>query len=256
MNILDKKDFSKAVLLAEREAHAVPAFFYSLTDGCIGGHIYADSDTPETILAETNSGLYFAAGRPGNPMFSEFLSELYLQKKESGKRFTLFSPDACWDFAIPDLLQNSAEPVRRYSFEFMGSGTAVKALPKEYSLARISEEYIAGSLTFNEEYYKEYWGTVSAYLKQGIGYCILHNGKVISECTSIFSSSHCAEMDIATDEAYRGKGLASVLAEAFTAHCLKSGRIPRWDCGVLNKPSIRSAEKAGFGHPVAYSVFV
>ena len=256
MKILGQKEICKAVKLAERDAQAVPAFFYSLTDGCIGGVIYADSDTPETILAETNSGLYFAAGRTDNHIFSEFLPELCRQRKKAGRRFTLFSPDACWDLAMPELLQNEVKQVRRFSFEFIGKSTAADVLPREYSLARISEEYIKGSLSFNEEYYQEYWGTVSAYRKHGIGYCILHNGNVVSECTSIFSSSHCAEMDIATDEAYRGQGLASVLADAFTAHCLESGRIPRWDCGALNKPSVRSAEKAGFGNPVLYSVFV
>ncbi|MFB7641921.1 hypothetical protein [Peribacillus butanolivorans] len=32
--------------------------------------------------------------------------------------------------------------------------------------------------------------------------------------------------------------------------------MPRWDCDILNKSSIKLAGKSGFGNPVEYSIFV
>ncbi|WP_439098723.1 GNAT family N-acetyltransferase [Bacillus weihaiensis] len=34
----------------------------------------------------------------------------------------------------------------------------------------------------------EYWESSSNFIEKGTGYCILYNGKVVSECTSIFSN--------------------------------------------------------------------
>ncbi|MGW6383977.1 GNAT family N-acetyltransferase [Peribacillus butanolivorans] len=46
-------------------------------------------------------------------------------------------------------------------------------------------EELSNSSEFNEDYYEEYWGSVSNFSENGFGYCILHKGKVVSECTSI-----------------------------------------------------------------------
>ena len=78
----------------------------------------------------------------------------------------------------------------------------------------------------------------------------------VSECTSIFSSLQYSEIDIATHEDYRGQGLASSIVKTFIDHCLENDIIPRWDCDILNKSSIKLAGKSGFGNPVQYSIFV
>lgn len=73
---------------------------------------------------------------------------------------------------------------------------------------------------------------------------------MVSECTSIFSSLQYSEIDIATHEDYRGQGLASSIVKTFIDHCLENDIIPRWDCDILNKSSIKLAGKSGFGNPV------
>ncbi|MFE4894238.1 GNAT family N-acetyltransferase [Peribacillus butanolivorans] len=62
--------------------------------------------------------------------------------------------------------------------------------------------------------------------------------------------------DIATHEDYRGQGLASSIVRTFIDHCLENDIMPRWDCDILNKSSIKLAGKSGFGNPVQYSIFV
>ena len=99
-------------------------------------------------------------------------------------------------------------------------------------------------------------GIVSNFIANGFGYCILHKGKVVSGCTSIFSSLQFSEIDIATHEDYRGQGLASIIAKTFIDHCIENDIMPRWDCDILNNSSIKLAKKLGFKKPVKYSIFV
>lgn len=79
--------------------------------------------------------------------------------------------------------------------------------------------------------------------------------RVISEGVSIFKSKNYAEIDIITDSNYRGKGLASVVAEQFIDYCLSENIQPRWDCDVDNSASINLASKLGFINPEKYDVY-
>lgn len=97
---------------------------------------------------------------------------------------------------------------------------------------------------------------ISNFLENGFGYCLLHNDTVVSECTSIFSSSQFAEIDIATQNKYRGMGLAQNVAEIFIEHCIERTLKPNWDCDVNNFTSIKLAERLGFENPMEYSLFV
>ncbi|MGO4076296.1 GNAT family N-acetyltransferase, partial [Staphylococcus aureus] len=69
------------------------------------------------------------------------------------------------------------------------------------------------SRTFPPSYYEAYWGETARFLSKGIGIAILDGENVVSECVSIFSSKDRAEIDIWTDETYRGKGLALLAAQ-------------------------------------------
>ena len=257
MILLSDRDIDKVINVIESSVKTVPTFTYSVLNNFIKGFVYANSRDPETVLVGTETGIYFVAGKEDNEKFNNFLFELYFQRKSNDLRFTLFSSTASWDSVIQRLFNNNLNQVSRYSYIYDHKKKAHnKGLTdSEYSIRRISEEQITSSLEFNKDYYNEYWGSVSNFTEKGFGYCILHKGKVVSECTSIFSSLQFAEIDIETNEDYRGQGLASIVAKAFINHCLKDEIIPRWDCDILNKQSIILAEKLGFINPNKYSIF-
>ncbi|MNO14222.1 GNAT acetyltransferase [compost metagenome] len=129
-------------------------------------------------------------------------------------------------------------------------------LPPGFILGRITADSIDLSRTLNRAYYEEYWGSVSSFLKNGIGYCVLYENEVVSECTSIFRSAHYAEIDIETSSGFRGQGLGIGAARAFIDECMVKGITPCWDCDVSNEASIKLARKLGFGDPHEYSIFV
>ncbi|MGE6515992.1 GNAT family N-acetyltransferase [Lysinibacillus sphaericus] len=258
MIILGEKDYEKAITILENnEKKTVPTFTYSVLNNYISGIVYADSKNPETILIGTQSGIYFVAGKEDNQKFNNFLLELYSQRKSEELRFTLFSSNEHWDCVINELFKDNLKKMNRYYFIHDKKKSYEKSLfTNEYSMRRISEEQIACSSAYNEDYYNEYWGSVANFTAKGFGYCMLHKGQVISECTSIFASLQFSEIDIETHENYRGQGLGLIVAKAFINDCLEKDIMPRWDCDISNASSIRLAEKLGFSNPSEYSIFL
>ncbi|MBU8878233.1 GNAT family N-acetyltransferase [Bacillus sp. FJAT-29790] len=258
MIILNETDFDNVINLIEGNVETVPTFSYSVLNHYINGFVYADSKIPETVLIGIESGIYFVTGKEDNQEFNDFLFELYCQRKSEKLRFTLFSSNENWDRVINERFKDCIKQMSRYSFVY---GNKQKTPDKnqfsgDYLIRRLNEELITNCSEFNADYYKEYWGSVSNFMEKSFGFCILHKGKVVSECTSIFSSLKFSEIDITTNEDYRGQGLASIIAKTFIDHCLENNITPRWDCDIINKSSIKLAEKLGFGNPMKYSIFV
>lgn len=260
MEKLKDSEFKKVLRLVSNHAKTCPTFCYSVLNRMIPGVVYADnSKCPKSALVGTKSGIYFIVGDETNHTFNHSFQAFYIhQAQEKRARFTLFSSTAKWDATINKLLKDATVQMKRYSFAFHPNKCSLEPMqiPKEFILKRIDETTIQYSTEFNHSYYEEYWGSVANFLANGFGYCVLHNERVVSECTSIFVGDAIAEVDIATHKEYRGNGLAFITAKAFIHHCLKNNFIPRWDCDVNNLASIKLAKKLGFDHPTEYSIFV
>lgn len=259
MIILNKSECQLLKSILAGKDVVCPTFVYSILDNFIPGTVYADNGhCPGTVLFKINAGIYFVLGDVTNKDFKNFLVELLRQRKKAKLRFTLFSASEDWDVAIKDKLGEEIKQLNRLTFTYdTDAALAEKRLPcSAYSIVKINEDMIKNSLEFNQAYYEEYWGSVSNFIENGRGFCIVHEGKVISECTSIFSSRQYAEMDIVTHPAYRGQGLASIVAGEFIKDCLENSIVPKWDCDVANRPSIQVAEKLGFVNPRQYSIFI
>ncbi|QPA32140.1 GNAT family N-acetyltransferase [Thermaerobacillus caldiproteolyticus] len=260
MEELKDSEFKKVLPLVSNHAQTCPTFCYSVLNCIIPGVVYVDnSECPQSVLVGTKSGIYFIVGDETNNNFNHSLQAFYINKVQEKKaRFTLFSSAKKWDKVINKLFEDKTIQMKRYSFAFSPNQYSFEQLqiPKEFTVTRIDENTIKNSFEFTHTYYEEYWGSVSNFLANGFGYCVLHNERVVSECTSIFVGNTIAEIDIATRKEYRGNGLASISAKAFIDHCLKNDFIPRWDCDVNNLASIKLAKKLGFDTPTEYSIFV
>ncbi|MGE7907565.1 GNAT family N-acetyltransferase [Peribacillus sp. NPDC094092] len=252
-------EFEKVInLLKNNDKETYPTFIYSVLNNYIPGKVYMD-ELKKAVLVGTDSGIFVVGGDEMNNGLESIFLEVYRSIKNDKKRFTLFSPSKEWDQVINKMLGNELRQMHRYAFHFNKdtySAVNMEKVPKDFIVKRIDEKIITESLEFNESYYNEYWGSVSNFLENGFGYCLLHNDTVVSECTSIFSSSQFAEIDIATQNKYRGMGLAQNVADIFIEHCIERNLEPNWDCDVNNFASIKLAERLGFENPMEYSVFV
>ncbi|MNM93818.1 GNAT acetyltransferase [compost metagenome] len=224
----------------------------------IPGFVYADPDGAHTFLIGTDSGLLYVFGDEKSSTFHDELVELYWKRVNEGERFTLFSSSQKWNEVLQERLSNEVSIIRRYAFSYRGDVDVRhrSLLPPDFTIQRIDGDMIHKSIEFQDDYYAEYWGSVSNFLKNGLGFCVAYKGKVVSECTSIFKSENFAEIDIATHSDFRGKGLALAAAQAFIDYCTVNNITPCWDCDVDNISSIKLAEKMGFTEPVTYSIIV
>jgi len=91
------------------------------------------------------------------------------------------------------------------------------------------------------------------YLKNGIGYVIMHNGEIISGAGSYSYCEGKIEITIGTKEEYRRKGLALACASKLILDCLERNVYPRWD--AVNKYSVALAEKLGYDFEKEYVVY-
>lgn len=127
--------------------------------------------------------------------------------------------------------------------------------PKGFELKPIEKELY-------EKVQKEEWcqdlcsqfPTYQEYEQLGIGFCILHEGKVVSGASSYTVYSRGIEIEIDTHEAYRKKGLATVCAAQLILACLEKGLYPSWD--AASKISISLAEKLGYHLAYEYTTYI
>ncbi|MBM7602962.1 RimJ/RimL family protein N-acetyltransferase [Metabacillus crassostreae] len=258
MIILNKQDYSVVKKKITVKENSPPTFALSVLDEYINGTVYADSVNLQTILIGTNSGIYYVFGNESNDQFNKDFIEFYRKRSNDNLRFTLFSANTNWDQALIKHLKNELKQIRRLAFTHKNNVRlhTTNTSSENFSIKKIDEKTITNSVEFNNDYYKEYWGSVTNFIENGFGFCILHQGKVVSECTSIFSSKSLIEIDIATQSDFQGFGLATKIGKEFINYSSQKNLIPRWDCDVSNRSSINLAEKLGFTNPKEYTVFV
>lgn len=247
------EDFS-AIRKTIKEA---PTFVYSILDQIIEGTIYADDAGYHSILVQTKSGIYYVYGDSScEPIVSKIVT-LLQESREQNKRFTLFTYSDDWSTKINQQLKEYVKKLERYTFSF--DSTVYNKREKRHSIdfecSKITQQHIEHSIEFTNQYYKKYWDTTCNFLKNGFGFCLQYEGKIISEAVSIFKSMQYAELDIVTDPSYRGKGLANLIAETFIDYCLLNNIIPCWDCDINNHASYHLAAKLGFTNPRKYTVY-
>ncbi|MEZ4736563.1 MAG: GNAT family N-acetyltransferase [Caldilineaceae bacterium] len=87
------------------------------------------------------------------------------------------------------------------------------------------------------------WPSMDQFYAHGFGVAAVIPGRVICWCTAEYVSPTRCGIGITTDEAYQGRGVATATAAHFVQLCQQRGITPCWECGALNAPSMRVAEK-------------
>lgn len=72
------------------------------------------------------------------------------------------------------------------------------------------------------------------------------DGRVLSHCKALMIGDGQAELDISTEEAYRGQGYATHAAVLLIEQLLREGLTPNWSCWPYRVESQHLAQKLGF----------
>ena len=93
----------------------------------------------------------------------------------------------------------------------------------------------------------------AAFWAEGSGAVAYQGGEIVASASSFLSMDGEAELDVSTEEAHRGKGLASACVALMLKDCMARGIIVHWD--AQNETSRHLAEKFGFELETVYSVY-
>lgn len=130
----------------------------------------------------------------------------------------------------------------------------VNSLPPQYQVQRINEElyYECKKDEWTLDFISNF-DSAKNFLDRGIGFVILHNGKIISGASSYTIYDEGIEIEIATNKDYRRMGLAQVVGAALILECRKLGLYPSWD--AANMASVQLATKLGYRYLGPYDTY-
>lgn len=239
-----------------------PVLPRGVVEGFNPGRVFVDDRSqPRAGLVWLACGYLYLAGDPArvDPAGLENLlnGDLAPAWRAGGETGYILVPGTPgWVGCLEGLLgeQPHAHIFRR-AFTFNPEGFAALAdwperIPDGFELRRVDSalvERLGGLGT---------WASPADFLARGLGFVILRGDTIASACTSVFGCSSGLEIDVHTEEAFRGQGLATLTVAAFIDTCLMSGRLPNWECFWDNAPSAALAGKLGFkmkeDYPVVY----
>lgn len=215
---------------------------------CIQGHmgdIWVDNFENPTCVQALVGDFVFYAGDSESKDVEQLLYNI-------PKDILVIAQNEKWQKRIEELNVNTREKFNRYSFEKDVNNLDINKikeflniLPKDYELKRVDEE-IAESKSFNElsEDFIGQFESVEDFINRGIGYVIIHNGRVVSGASSYSIYDGGIEIEVDTHIDYRRKGLATIVSAALIKECLEKGIYPSWDAANLNSVSL--AKKLGY----------
>jgi RimJ/RimL family protein N-acetyltransferase len=162
--------------------------------------------------------------------YAETLEQLFAEQLPLRTPINLFSFDEA------TFRQRDGESARREA-----------ELPVGFTLRRIDGEILAQSgLEDLAEEIAFHWGSLDTFVDKAVGYCVLHDGCVVSWCYVQALGNKAQTIDIWTSSDHRGQALGTAVGSAVIHHCLAQGYTPFWFNDEANLASRRLAERLGF----------
>ena len=97
------------------------------------------------------------------------------------------------------------------------------------------------------------YSSFAAFRAEGSGAAAWLGGEVVAAASSFLSLDGEVELDVSTQEAHRGKGLAAACIARMLRDCMEKGFVVHWD--AQNEISRHLAEKFGFELESVYPVY-
>jgi hypothetical protein len=268
---LDNADFHKALpLYKEGPPTYANMVINAVAEGTTPGRVWVDDpQDPRSCLMWDKGPVYCLAGNAGNAEFNTALATLIRTNiaptaiARGVYYFKLFYTPGGWDDKLADLFRGATfrEGERTLcTFDALKTTAWREMIPNGFSMRLVDADFLGKDSPVNVSIVTEEisccWASVGTFLERGFGFCLLHNNKIISWCTSEYVSGNNYGIGIATDEEYQGRGFATITASAFVEHCTRLDGNPYWDAWTRNLPSLAVAEKVGFKRYSTYTVYI
>jgi RimJ/RimL family protein N-acetyltransferase len=246
MHELSPGDIALITPLFDSIGHS-QAIVYSVLEGNSPGRIFVDDlkNPTVTLLYPAGAFLYINGDENHPSLTSELVPLIFdnILPAAGESEMVLFAFCDSWRAKLDLLLhEKGAIRIARKVFRFNPEKYHAlpdwrKRLPPGCTMVDIDEAMA--------QTYPAYQPLVDPRTKR-FGVSLLHEGQVASLCTAVFVGRGEAEIDIHTEERFRGLGLATLTGSAFIEASLKRGLKPNWACWPERLASWALARKLGF----------
>ncbi len=160
-----------------------------------------------------------------------------------------------WAVHIPALLEGTQITTKQKILYVFDSKSTLKVenwrdkLPKDYNVLKFDNNLLGSDLENLEDAVRTtgyVWGDFDTFNKDGVGFCVSTNGKLVSRCLTDFVRGKEYELYAETKSEFRGKGLATIATAALVEHLIESENSLIWQCWGDHIASIKVAERVGF----------
>ncbi len=241
----------------------------AVLEGHSSGRIFVDNtDQPSVGFVWTPWGYYYLAGAAENVAFNHALGQTLVDalipaSVTMGECWPALYPDSeMWASQFDVLLPGrSLKLVPRRTFDFHLERFSTNSeqrdcVPDGFRFATFAEllsTKLGGELTGE---ICATWRDVPTFAEHGFGFALLNGDDIASLCYACFVGDGEAEVSVRTEEAYRRRGLATLVTAAFIEACLERGLTPSWECWYDNTASNALARKLGFEKRADVPVYV
>lgn len=210
------------------------------------GSVWVDDVQQPHVALLCCGDLLYPAGDVRHPAMGAFLDEMRPLLKPGR---LLIPPDAAWQAALQPILPQSARAITRYALRTgRWKAAALEGLaqvPEGYALQPLQGGWVAQARQADwcQDWVSQY-PTDEDYAQRGLGWCVLHDGRLAAGASSYVSCPGYLEIQVDTHPDERGRGLATAASAALILDCLRQGIHPGWDAANLTSRHI--AHKLGY----------
>jgi len=216
------------------------------------GKVYvSDINNPEAAFLQI--GFVFLGGDSSSHQVPQLIDALPVNHP-------LIVPDDDWATILSETFGENVKRFQRFGFSYEHLNLShLRALKEsihgdfvleriDLDTARTLPRSLAPAIPF-------FFGSPESFIENGFGFCIKHNGEVVSTAMTAtpFEKEFEIEVDTMNSPEYRRKGLATVASAALIEHALSKNLIPIWD--AANEASKALALKLGYSDLTPYDAF-
>ncbi len=239
MRRVPEKDYRKYIRWA-KDNTANNVYPCSIAEGIQSGDIYVnDGADVETVFFWHYCGFGYISGKPSE----KFLNDIYIRmiSNHNGRRLVLITSDG----GVKEFFRDKEVMLdSRLEYSYLPHRYISDKDINDFRIERIDEmnlPKIEGKIVPSFS-----WASSEQFLKEGFGYIVLDQGRVCAVSFSAAVSSDEIDIGVETQEDYRRKGLAAILAGRMCEHILEIGKKPVWAHSISNTGSMNTALKCGF----------
>jgi len=242
----------------------------SVIEGNSIGEVYTNDSISSVIILRVreNSEIYIFGEKPEDLFLSEFMKEVFIQRKlhENSNTFslTIYYENEEWE-------QDIAKHFIRFSPILLKRKHLLKTIDstKTYNdnqnntIRIINKDFLNEKFKNMEDLCEEMVSerdSIEDFLSKSFGVCICNKDEIISWCLSEYNAENFCEVGIETVDEFRLKGYGATCLNAFVKEAANRGiKKIGWHCWSDNIGSEKTAKKNGFQitneHNVLHFVF-